>query len=95
MPVSELQKAGHQVFLARCSVCHTVRGTPARGSVGPDLTHLMDRQTIAAGTLPNQPGTLGTMIVSAQTIKPGSRMPNILMPGTELQQILAYLGTLQ
>jgi cytochrome c oxidase subunit 2 len=71
-----------------------VRGTQAHGTVGPDLTHLISRQTIAAGTLPNQPGPLGAWVVSAQTIKPGCRMPDILMPGSELQQILAYLGTL-
>jgi mono/diheme cytochrome c family protein len=51
-------RLGEQRFIARCGVCHTVRGTPAGAHVGPDLTHLMSRATIAGGELPNNPGYL-------------------------------------
>ena len=32
-------------------ICHTVRGTAATGRVGPDLTHLMSRDTIGSGAV--------------------------------------------
>jgi len=87
---------GQQVFLTHaCVLCHTIRGTPAGSHVGPDLTHLASRKTIAAGLLPNTAGNLGGWIMNAQAIKPGSRMPPNQMSGPELQDLLAYLETLR
>ena len=87
---------GQQVFLSHaCVMCHTIRGTPAGSRVGPDLTHLASRSTIAAGVLPNTIGNLGGWILNAQSIKPGCRMPPNHMTGTELQDLLAYLETLK
>ncbi|HEY1300770.1 MAG TPA: cytochrome c oxidase subunit II, partial [Stellaceae bacterium] len=51
-PKGEAVRGEHR-FVFRCGACHTVRGTEAGGTVAPDLTHLMSRATIAAGTLPN------------------------------------------
>ncbi|HTM17624.1 MAG TPA: cytochrome c oxidase subunit II [Terracidiphilus sp.] len=87
---------GQQVFLGHaCVMCHTVRGTPAGSRVGPDLTHVASRSTIAAGLLPNTIGNLGGWILNAQSIKPGCRMPPNHMTGSELQDLLAYLETLK
>lgn len=87
---------GQQVFLTHaCVMCHTIRGTPAGSRVGPDLTHLASRATIAAGALPNSIGNLGGWILNAQSIKPGCRMPPNQMTGSELQDLLAYLETLK
>jgi cytochrome c oxidase subunit 2 len=87
---------GQQVFLTRaCVMCHTIRGTTAGSRVGPDLTHLASRSTIAAGMLPNTIGNLAGWILNAQNLKPGCRMPPNQMSGTELQDLLAYLETLQ
>ena len=87
---------GQQVFLTHaCVMCHTIRGTPAGSRVGPDLTHLASRATIAAGMLPNSIGNLGGWILNAQSIKPGCRMPPNQMTGSELQDLLAYLETLK
>src|SRR5687767_268566 len=55
-------QSGHALFLARCAVCHTVRGTAAAGTRGPDLTHVGSRRFIAAGTLPNTQGNLAAWI---------------------------------
>lgn len=41
-----------------CGNCHTVRGTDARGDVGPDPTHVASRTTLAADTVPNTPSYL-------------------------------------
>ena len=85
---------GEQVFLARCAACHAVRGRDAGGILGPDLTHLMSRHTLAAGTLPNTSGNLAAWIADAQAIKPGSRMPTLQLSGPDLNAIVGYLQTL-
>ncbi len=85
---------GEQVFLANCAACHAVRGRNAGGILGPDLTHLMSRHTLAAGTLPNTPGNLAAWIADAQAIKPGSRMPTLQLSGPDLNAVVGYLQTL-
>jgi cytochrome c oxidase subunit II len=87
---------GQQVFLTHaCVMCHTIRGTTAGSHVGPDLTHLASRSTIAAGMLPNTIGNLAGWILNAQALKPGSRMPPNQISGPDLQDLLAYLETLK
>ncbi len=87
---------GQQVFLTHaCILCHTIRGTTAGSRVGPDLTHLAARSTIAAGMLPNTIGNLGGWILNPQALKPGSRMPPNQLSGPDLQDLLAYLETLR
>jgi cytochrome c oxidase subunit 2 len=87
---------GQQVFLTHaCVLCHSIRGTRASARVGPDLTHLASRSTIAAGMLPNTIGNLGGWSLNPQALKPGCRMPPNQMSGSELQDLLAYLETLR
>jgi len=86
---------GAALFDARCGTCHTVRGTAAGGVVGPDLTHLMSRQTLAAGTLPNTPAALAGWIANPEGAKPGALMPATNLTGPQLNQIVAYLETLK
>jgi cytochrome c oxidase subunit 2 len=87
---------GREVFLSHpCVMCHTVRGTSANATVGPDLTHLASRSMIAAGTLKNTTGNLAGWITNAQSIKPGCRMPPNPMPASDMNDLLAYLETLQ
>jgi cytochrome c oxidase subunit 2 len=79
-----------------CSLCHTIRGTEARGQVAPDLTHVGSRRTIAAGALPNTPGNLEAWVANAPSLKPGTRMPAITQfSGRELRAITAYLQSLR
>ena len=75
--------------------CHTVRGTNASGTLGPDLTHLASRISLGAGAVPNTRGNLAGWIVNSQAIKPGNRMPPMYMDGPELQALLTYLETLR
>ncbi|MGH7649788.1 MAG: cytochrome c oxidase subunit II [Gemmatimonadaceae bacterium] len=87
---------GLRVFMTSgCANCHTIRGTGAGGGVGPDLTHIASRTTIAAGTLPNTEANLIGWIVGAQAIKPGSDMPAMSIPSRDLQTLAAYLETLK
>ena len=78
-----------------CAACHTVRGTAASGTVGPDLTHFGGRRTIGAGALANTRGNLGGWIVNSQTVKPGNKMPPQPLTPEELQALLAYLESLK
>ncbi len=95
-PASDAEKAGHDVFMkGPCVMCHTIRGTSAGSRVGPDLTHVAGRQTIAAGTLPNTRGHLAGWIVDSQSIKPGNRMPPNPMSGDDLEALLAYIQSLR
>ncbi|MFI4949607.1 MAG: cytochrome c oxidase subunit II [Caulobacterales bacterium] len=87
--------AGQQLFNDRCGACHRVRGTDAGGSTGPDLTHLMSRTTIAAGTEPNTRGSLGGWIANPQAVKPGTTMPTLYLSGPQLASVTAYLETLK
>jgi cytochrome c oxidase subunit 2 len=89
-PTTALTRRGQEVFLASSCV-----GTPAGSRIGPDLTHLASRKTIAAGTLPNTRGNLAGWIVNPQSIKPGTRMPPNQLDPDDLQALLAYLETLK
>ncbi len=95
-PTDEFARRGEQEFLqAPCSLCHAIRGTPAGGKLGPDLTHLASRSTIAAGMLPNRAGQLTGWISDAPSLKPGTLMPRMELAPSELHDIVAYLSTLR
>jgi cytochrome c oxidase subunit 2 len=88
--------AGRAVFLTKpCAACHTVRGTDATGTSGPDLTHLADRKTIAAGAFDTTRGTIAAWIADPQTLKPGNNMPMVPMSSDELRQLSAYMMSLK
>lgn len=96
-PAVALQQQGRALFLSNgCGACHTVRGTPADGIIGPDLTHVGGRRSIGAGIFPNNVGTLAGWISSAQHLKPGNLMPSFgNLRGDELRAIAAYLESLK
>jgi cytochrome c oxidase subunit 2 len=95
-PVGALALAGRRAFDgAACAFCHSVRGTAAAGLVGPDLTHVAGRATLAAGTLSNTPGNLAAWISNAPSLKPGTPMPRMELDPATLQSIVAYLRTLE
>ena len=78
-----------------CISCHTVAGTVATGRYGPDLTHLMSRDTIASGAFPNTKQNLLAWINDPNQLKPGSLMPAMHLSDTQNEQITAYLMTLK
>ncbi len=87
---------GRRVFeTTACLNCHTVRGTVGDGRYGPDLTHLMSRETIASGAAPNTPETLKTWIRDPSHFKPGVLMPAMQLDEAKLDALVAYLGTLR
>lgn len=96
-PMLPLHARGRALFLENgCGACHTIRGTPASGQIGPDLTHVGSRLTIAAGTFPTNVGTLAGWIASAQHLKPGNQMASFgNLQGEQLRALAAYLESLK
>lgn len=86
---------GEAVFQQRCAKCHAIRGSRADGHRGPDLTHVMSRARLAAGTVPNNAGWLSAWVADPQHIKPGSLMPKLPLSGRELADVRDYLLTLK
>lgn len=90
--ISEGQKTFERTA---CINCHAVAGTPANGIFGPDLTHLMSRDTIASGAAPNTQANLRRWIQNPDCIKPGSKMPAMGLSDLELDRVTQYLETLR
>jgi cytochrome c oxidase subunit II len=87
---------GRRIFeTTACLNCHAVSGTVADGRFGPDLTHLMSRDTIASGAAPNTPENLKAWIQDPDAIKPGSLMPAMKLNENDLDALTAYLETLR
>jgi cytochrome c oxidase subunit II len=95
-PATAAELAGQQAFVQdQCASCHTIRGTSAQGQIGPDLTHLATRTTIAALTLPNDADYLGRWIRDPQHFKPGNRMPGLNLSDQDVASLVSYLGSLR
>jgi cytochrome c oxidase subunit 2 len=95
-PASAGVSEGQRIFESlACVNCHTVTGTAAKGRYGPDLTHLMSRETIASGAAPNTPENLRRWMQDPGVIKPGSKMPAMGLSDPELNALTAYLETLR
>lgn len=95
MPATPQAVRGGKLFEQRCAGCHTVRGSGSAGVQAPDLTHLMTRRLIAAGTLVNTPENLMKWIEHAQEIKPECLMPDMKLTLSEAGDLAAYLATLR
>jgi cytochrome c oxidase subunit 2 len=94
--VSDTVSEGQKIFeRTACINCHAVGGTAANGRFGPDLTHLVSRDTIASGAAPNTPENLRRWIQDPSVIKPGSKMPAMGLSDPELNAVTAYLETLR
>jgi cytochrome c oxidase subunit 2 len=95
-PMTPAQVRGQQVFLsAPCAKCHNILGLDAYGTIGPDLTHVRSRPTLAAGQLLNTRGNLAGWILNAPAIKPGAMMPPNQLSGQDLNDLMAFMETLR
>ncbi len=87
---------GASLFQQRtCISCHAINGTQANAQVGPNLTHLASRQTLAAGTLDNTPDNLAHWLKDPQGVKPGNHMPNLQLTEDQVNALVAYLESLK
>src|SRR5262249_42931050 len=88
--------AGSRLFYTKtCANCHTIRGTPAFRTVGPDLTHLASRQTIAAEEIPNDRKNLSAWLNNPDVLKPGCRMPDLKLSPDDVASLVSYLESLR
>jgi cytochrome c oxidase subunit 2 len=96
-PASAIARRGQESFIANgCAACHTIRGTAADGRVGPDLTHVGSRISLAAGVLNNEHASFAQWIAETRRIKPGVHMPRFgMLRPDEINAIAAYLEGLR
>lgn len=95
-PADPVVARGRQVVTGgQCAMCHTVRGTPATGRAGPDLTHFGSRRSVAAGTLTMSRGAVQGWIAQPQALKPGTMMPPVALSGPDADAASRYLMGLQ
>jgi len=95
-PNDSTVSAGAKLFQAKtCGSCHAIAGTPAHSRVGPDLSHLISRQTILSGMLTNSRENLEKWLTDPQKIKEGARMPNFLLSQEEINELLNYMEELK
>ena len=95
-PRNQSQQRGREVFLtSQCVMCHTIQGTSARATLGPDLTHIGSREMLGAGELPNTRGHLAGWILNASALKPGARMPPNQLSADDLNALIDYLESLK
>lgn len=95
-PMNEAASAGRRIFeTTACINCHAVAGTVANGLFGPDLTHMMSRETIASGAALNTHENLRLWIRNPEAIKPGCLMPPMNLNDQDLDALVAYLETLR
>ncbi|GBD32446.1 Cytochrome c oxidase subunit 2 [bacterium HR33] len=99
--LTELERRGLEEFREirdpasnSCIACHAVQGISA-GVLGPNLTHVASRGTIAAGMLPNDSANLARWLRDPKAIKPGSKMPAIGLSTDEIEALVAYLRRLR
>jgi cytochrome c oxidase subunit 2 len=91
-PTDPLAEHGEELFDENaCAGCHTIAGTPAEGTIGPNLTHLASRKTLAALTIERTPHELERWITDPQAIKPGAKMPGLDLSKSDFHAIAAYL----
>lgn len=96
-PADEAVAAGLQQFQqSGCVGCHVINGvSEVPGTIGPNLTHVGSRSTIASGTLPNTAEDLATWLHNPPGVKPGSRMPNLNLSDEQIGRLVTYLQSLQ
>jgi len=95
-PSTPLARHGEQVFLQQaCASCHTIRGTTAQADVGPDLTHVGERTSLAALTIPNTRADMLRWLSDPQHVKPGNRMPRLGLTGADFNALADYLEGLK
>ena len=90
-----VQRGMALVTEGQCGMCHVIRGTAARGKAGPDLTHLAQRRSIAAGVLPMNRGALQGWIAQPQALKPGTMMPAVSLAPEDADAVARYLVSLK
>jgi cytochrome c oxidase subunit 2 len=95
-PLTEQQKRGRDVFMrSSCVMCHAVAGTKAGARLGPNLTHLASRMSLAAGSIPNVTGHMAGWIIDPQRVKPGVKMPQNNLESQDFTALVEWLSSLK
>jgi cytochrome c oxidase subunit 2 len=93
---SGLAAQGEDLFTTgACIGCHTIDGTNAKGTLGPNLTHFASRGTFAGGMVANTPENLSSWLADPQVLKPGNDMPNLKLTPDQINALVAFLESLK
>ncbi|MBI2867890.1 MAG: cytochrome c oxidase subunit II [Chloroflexi bacterium] len=102
---AQLAQQGAQLFTSKlCLICHTVAGTSAAGTLGPNLTNFGTRLTLGAGLVENTPENVAQWLRDPDTLKPGTIMkrdapvyndPTMALSEPDVQALVAYLESLK
>ena len=85
---------GEELFQeSSCAGCHAIRGTEAEATLGPDLTHIASRNTIA-GVADMSRANMLRFVRNAQDLKPGATMPPAELGPDEVRAIVDYMMSL-
>lgn len=96
LPGDSIVSKGFALFShATCSNCHSIRGTGANGTDGPDLTHFAGRRTMLAGMLSNNAANVSGWLSDPQKVKPGAHMPRFIFGRDSLRALTVYLLSLK
>ena len=90
-----VQEGASALMRTGCIACHRVEGTPAQGTIGPDLSHVGSRRTIAAGILENNAENMDRWLRDPAAVKPGALMPNLQLSDEDIRSLTAYLSSLR
>jgi len=95
-PPNKNKTIGEELFMAKtCGDCHRINGTAAKGTTGPDLTHIGSRATLLAGMSINDKDNLKRWLKSPQHVKPGAYMPDFLLSDSSINDLADYLQSLK
>jgi cytochrome c oxidase subunit II len=96
-PASEAERRGKSIFVAAgCGACHAIRGTEARATIGPDLTRIGARHSVAIDTMPLTAANLERFLLHGQSVKPGNTMPEFrVLSQTDREALVTYLLSLR
>jgi cytochrome c oxidase subunit 2 len=90
------EKGADLVATSGCAGCHTISGiAAAQGKVGPNLSHVGSRTTIAAGIMANTDENPTHWLQNPQAVKPGSGMPNLNLRPQDVDTLVDYLHSLK
>ena len=105
-PNSDQGKQGATLFITKgCIACHTIKGVPAAaGIIGPNLTHVGSRGTLAAGIMDMTDQNLSDWLENPNKSKPGNIMSKqgiaytneaVALTSEDISNLVAYLRALK
>jgi cytochrome c oxidase subunit II len=94
---AELFTSGAENMAQPCSNCHVVESTAANAAqtAGPNLEGFAGRQTFAGAIFDNTDRNLAKWLAGPADVKPGAKMPDLGLTQDQIDDLIAYLRSLE